>query len=252
MVNIVDTERLLKTIIAQFCDQNFKFTVNLKILGSIHVVVDNTEVLTCLLDEKYFKQPSVVRPNSGKLEAPPPPPQLNLVTTLNQLGTQAPASLSSKSTSSSSSTCSSSSYSSADSSASNHNKRKRFVPRGLLSTATAPTNGNMSNDDDEEDEDEVHVKHEMESNGQSNDATPVKRGKMVDETDEQAAATTLSLISASKMLMAPQLLGGYHHQQHYIPQQQTYQSNQPNGTQASQQPIMKPKSKYIRFLNLWN
>lgn len=289
MVNIVDTERLLKTIIAQFCDQNFKFTLNLKILGSIHVVVDNTEVLTCLLDEKYFKQAngSIVSRTSK-----PDANQLNLaVTTLNQLGSgsQAPtSSLSSKSTSSSSSTCSSSSYSSSESSTSSgkHNKRKRFVPRGLLSTATGVTGTNgigvISGDEDEDDEDEKGENGEMMNNGgsssgsgtnvQSSDGTPVKRGKtMADvESDEQAAATTLSLISASKMLMAPQLLGAaaaaaYHHntymqqQQANVPVNYTGQIGggqqvmnasggvmQPANVGQVQQPIMKPKSKYIR------
>lgn len=55
MVNMIDSEKVIKHLISQFCDQQFKFTINLKILGSIHVIVDNNEVLTCLLDEKYFK-----------------------------------------------------------------------------------------------------------------------------------------------------------------------------------------------------
>ena len=61
MVNMVDTnlnlnngtnnnnngtEKLMKTLITQFCDQQFKFTLNLKILGSVHVIVDNNEVVT--------------------------------------------------------------------------------------------------------------------------------------------------------------------------------------------------------------
>lgn len=266
MVNLVDTERLLKTIIAQFCDQNFKFTLNLKILGSIHVVVDNTEVLTCLLDEKYFKQPNgqVVTSNArSKQPSESSSTQLNLVTTLNQLGggSQAPASLSSKSTSSSSSsTCSSSSYTSESTSSSKHNKRKRFIPRGLLSETTGvTTNGGeavtaISADEDEDDDDEVVAKTEAETET----ATPTKRGKMIEESDEQAAATTLSLISASKMLMAPHLLGGYHHHNQFMqqPTQNVYQVQQQAGSVSSaananlgvqqQSGIMKPKSKYIR------
>ena len=35
------TEKLMKTLITQFCYQQFKFTLNLKILGSVHVIVDN-------------------------------------------------------------------------------------------------------------------------------------------------------------------------------------------------------------------
>ena len=57
---MIDSEKIIKHMIAQYCDQQFKFTINLKILGSIHVIVDNNEVLTCLLDEKYFK-PNVNR-----------------------------------------------------------------------------------------------------------------------------------------------------------------------------------------------
>ena len=271
MVNLVDTERLLKTIIAQFCDQNFKFTLNLKILGSIHVVVDNAEVLTCLLDEKYFKPTSGAVGRGVKPEQPTPPP-LNLVTTLNQLSSQAPSSLSSKSTSSSSSTCSSSSYTSDSCSSTKHNKRKRFVPRGLLSTAQSPPQAQGGGEDEDGDEDEEDV--EAKGDVAASDVTPQKRGKMVDESDEQAAATTLSLISASKMLMAPQLLASYHHhqqqqfqmhqpnqqtQQQFVPTNSQFASQQSQQLSSLQQPvnaqsqqqhptIMKPKSKYIRYI----
>jgi hypothetical protein len=166
MVNIVDQEKLMKTIITQFCDQTFKFQLNMKILGSIHVIADNNEVLTCLLNEKYFKSPhsrSLIaqqhvfdhqmksangqNPNAASEAVA----ALNLVTTLSQLQQQhqqlkinnatsgnTKNSLSSSSSTSSSKSCASSTSSSYASSSLNehtssgkHNKRKRFTPRGI-------------------------------------------------------------------------------------------------------------------------
>ncbi len=92
----MDSEKIMKHLITQFCDQQFKFTLNLKILGSIHVIVDNNEVLNCFLDEKFYK-PNVgnglIMPNNSfnpasHLAIPHAEHALNLVNTLNQLQQQ--------------------------------------------------------------------------------------------------------------------------------------------------------------------
>lgn len=129
MVNMLDSEKIIKHMVTQFCDQQFKFTLNLKILGSIHVIVDNNEVLTCLLDEKYYK-PNVGRgliiPNNtfnpaNHMSIPSSDHTLNLVNTLSQLqqqqrcGSKMSVSTTGKSSKSSSSTHSSSSSSSSSS-----------------------------------------------------------------------------------------------------------------------------------------
>ena len=64
---MVDYEKLIKNLLSQFCDKNFKYSLNMKILGSLHVVVDNNEVVTCLLNEKFFKSPLLrgFIPNGG-------------------------------------------------------------------------------------------------------------------------------------------------------------------------------------------
>lgn len=135
---MIDSEKVIKHLITQYCDQQFKFTINLKILGSIHVIVDNNEVLTCLLDEKYFKPNAnrglIIPNNSFNPSSHLPIPQnqslntdhaLNLVSTLTQLQQQqrctSKMSVSTASKSSSkSSTSSHSSSSSASSSSSSY------------------------------------------------------------------------------------------------------------------------------------
>lgn len=164
MVNtMIDSEKIIKHLITQYCDQQFKFTINLKILGSIHVIVDNNEVLTCLLDEKYFKPNTnrgLIIPNNSynpssvlPLQTNPADHAMNLVNTLSQLQQQQRCQKMSVSTvssgkssskgstgshSSSSSTSSSSSYiSSVLTDQSNQeltngnskHKRKRFTPK---------------------------------------------------------------------------------------------------------------------------
>lgn len=151
MVNIsIDSEKIIKHLITQFCDQQFKFTLNLKILGSIHVIVDNNEVLTCLLDEKFYK-PNVghglIMPNNSfnpasHLTIPHTDHALNLVNTLNQLQQQQrcvskmsvstasngkSSKSSSSSHSSSSSASSSSSYISSVLSSNDHNTNQELL-----------------------------------------------------------------------------------------------------------------------------
>ncbi|CAF0723843.1 unnamed protein product [Brachionus calyciflorus] len=198
MVNCIDNEKLLKNIITQFCDQNFKFTLNLKILGSIHVQVDNNEVLTCLLDEKFFKSAqnrslittnqnlfnplSVVKPLSENNTA------LNLVTTLNQLQQQqqqlklvnpshlvpsvkTPSLSSSSSTSSKSSTSSASSFMSGDL---KQHKRKRSNGQksddgSSASSVSCRSSRRENQNTDEEDEDEGNSSDHNENNEHEND-----------------------------------------------------------------------------------
>lgn len=158
---MIDSEKIIKHLITQYCDQQFKFTINLKILGSIHVIVDNNEVLTCLLDEKYFKPNAnrgLIIPNNSynpssvlPLQTNPADHAMNLVNTLSQLQQQQRCQKMSVSTSgkssSKSSTGSHSSSSSASSSSSyissvltdqsnqelvngnSKHKRKRFTPK---------------------------------------------------------------------------------------------------------------------------
>ncbi|RNA30523.1 Msn2p [Brachionus plicatilis] len=236
MVNCVDNEKLLKNIITQFCDQNFKFTLNLKILGSIHVQVDNSEVLTCLLDEKFFKSgqnrslittnQNLFNPLSVKAHTDTNT-AFNLVTTLNQLqqqhqhqhqqqqhqlkvvNTAQLSNVKMQSLSSSSSTSSSaSSYLSGDC---KQHKRKRSNGQksddGLSSSSVSSRSRRehrQSDDDDDDDEanltDHNDNDHDNEDNlnNSSSDQTPLKRNK-TDEPDEAAtaAANALSLISAA-------------------------------------------------------
>jgi hypothetical protein len=47
-----ESGQLLKQLLIKFCESNFNFSTNIQILGSIHILADNKEVLTCLLNEK--------------------------------------------------------------------------------------------------------------------------------------------------------------------------------------------------------
>ena len=139
MVNMVDTEKLMKSLLAQFCETHFKCRASLQILGSVHVIADNIEVLTCLLNEKLYTSPRVVTPPSTD-------PSLNLVTTLQHLHHQQGTHLHQQlkvnqmmigggagSDGKTNSLCSSSSSSSSStySSGSSTSKRKRFTPRTI-------------------------------------------------------------------------------------------------------------------------
>lgn len=89
-VSLKSTENLLKAIIVQFCKQNFTYESSLRVVGSIHVVVDNNEVMACLLNETQQattktvvqQQPASVQSVCKKptpvakspLQPPPPPP----------------------------------------------------------------------------------------------------------------------------------------------------------------------------------
>ena len=155
MVNMVDTEKLMKSMITQFCEQNLKFSANLQILGSVHIIADNIEVLTCLLNEKYFKSPHTralipQTPHQAVISATSVNnPALNLVTTLNHMhqhhqhqlkvhntlnggdSLNGKSSSLGSSSSSSSHSSSSSTYSSSSSTSNSKHKRKRFTPRSI-------------------------------------------------------------------------------------------------------------------------
>lgn len=51
MSSAISKESLMKAILKEFCKQNFTFTNSMRLVGSIHVVVDNNEVLSVLLNE---------------------------------------------------------------------------------------------------------------------------------------------------------------------------------------------------------
>lgn len=105
-------ENFLRTIIREFCKQKYPFQSSLKIVGSIHVVIDNNEVLSCLLNEN--------------LSSP-------MATSSDQLATRKSASATDNSNSEEEQKqCSDSnsvSSSSSSTTVNKLNKRKRFVPR---------------------------------------------------------------------------------------------------------------------------
>lgn len=149
----IPTERLLKAIVTQFCKHNFSYVKSMRIIGSIHVVVDNNEVLSCLLNENEDIKPSETTPAAAIVQQSPAvvknanTPQSSSgkkikkqsakKQQLQQIQKPEPA-VESESSSEQLPVVASTNIASATSSTTSVNKRKRFVPRAHLEAKAEP------------------------------------------------------------------------------------------------------------------
>lgn len=223
MTATIPTERLLKAIVTQFCKHNFSYVKSMRIIGSIHVVVDNNEVLSCLLNEnediKSGETPTAAAivqqsPAVGNNANTPTPSSGKKIKKQSakkqqQQKQQLPEpAVESDASSEHASVAATANTSSATGSTTSVNKRKRFVPRAHLEaktesvavdTITATENNEKVENKTPEDDESMMYENFQEESMSEEYVMPEEDAELNQEQDNmEPLATGKSILFRSK------------------------------------------------------